>query len=104
MGEMADSFLNDIKDAAKNENVTDQLVEYAEDEIAPYWRAIAPVGDPAKDPHSGFYRDSIEVQRRGGKVYVVATDPKAHIIEWGSEKTPEFGCRAKVEAHFGQPF
>lgn len=67
---------------------------------AEYWRSIAPVGDPAVDPHSGAYRDSIHVEQDGDKVYVVASDNKAHWIEWGTETMDEFACRARTENHF----
>lgn len=58
-----------------------------------YWRRIAP-----RD--SGEYRDSIKVTVKGNDVSVGSDDPKANIIEYGSEDTPEFACRAQTQARF----
>lgn len=69
---------------------------------AEYWKSIAPVGDPAVDPHSGAYRDSIHVEQNGDQVYVVASDPKAHWIEFGTENMPEYAPRARTEIHFNE--
>lgn len=68
-----------------------------------YWRRIAPVGDPATDPHSGEYRDSIKVTVKGNDVSVGSDDPKAGYIEYGTggdSPTPEFACRARTQAKF----
>jgi hypothetical protein len=65
-----------------------------------YWRRIAPVGDPAIDPNSGTYRNSIKVTVDGNDVSVGSDDPKANIIEFGTEDTPEFACRAQTQARF----
>lgn len=66
---------------------------------ADYWQSIAPVGGP-DDPHAGDYRDSISVVVDGTDVAVLCESEYAHIIEFGSEDTPEFGCRARVEEYF----
>lgn len=68
-----------------------------------YWRRIAPVGDPAVDPNSGKYRDSIKVTVEGDDVSVGSDDPKAMYIEYGTGDpgpTPAFGCRAQTQAKF----
>lgn len=67
-----------------------------ETEVIPEWVKHSP-----KD--SGDYIDSVKVTKRarGGRGQVGATDPKANIIEYGSEDTPAFAPRAKTESHFG---
>lgn len=62
-------------------------------EAAEYAQSIAP-------EDTGAYRDSIVVEQSGDTVYVAFNDPAAHIIEWGSEDTPEYGIRARTEEHF----
>lgn len=63
------------------------------EQAAEYWRSVSPVDE-------GDYVESIEVVQDGPEVAVVAQDPKAHIIEWGSEDTPEFAPRTKTEEFF----
>lgn len=68
-------------------------------EIAEYWKGIAPVGDPAKDPHSGQYRDSIHVHEGKG-IAVIADAPNAWFVEYGTNNIHESACRARTEAYF----
>jgi hypothetical protein len=67
-------------------------------EGAEYWKSIAPVGDPKKDPHSGQYKKSIHVQERQG-VAVVADAPNAWFVEYGTNNISESACRARTEAY-----
>lgn len=69
-----------------------QELELAE-EAADYWRSISP-------EESGTYKDSIEVVQSGTDVAVVAQDPKANLIEFGSIHNPEYACRARTEEYF----
>jgi hypothetical protein len=67
-------------------------------EVKAYWQEIAP-----KD--TGKYAGSIRVRKVKDKDgtpmrRVTNTDPVAHIIEYGSNDTPKFGVRARVEGHF----
>lgn len=62
-------------------------------DAAEYARSIAP-------EETGAYRESIVVEQSGDTVYVAFNDPAAHIVEYGSEDTPEFAIRAKTEEHF----
>lgn len=86
------------KQLANDRDVNAQLDDFMEDEVVPVWRDNSPVD-------TGEYRDSIRVTKRarGGRGQVGATDPKANLIEYGTEDTPEFAPRAKTEAHFNQP-
>lgn len=68
-------------------------------EAADFWRGIAPVGDPAKDPHSGQYKDSIRVHQGKG-VAVIADAPNAWFVEYGTNGIHESACRARTEAVF----
>jgi len=90
----------EIDAALKSREVKDALIEFAE-EARDYWKSVSPVGDESTDPHSGEYRDSIEVTVDGDKMWVGTEVEYAHIIEYGSVDTPEFAPRAKTEAHFG---
>lgn len=64
-------------------------------EAANHAKSIAPVDE-------GDYRDGIQVRRRGNDVSVDFEDFKSHIIEYGSEHTPEFAVRARTEAHLDE--
>ncbi len=101
----ADKVIDDLDTKAVADTINnDAAIIAAKLELAQaaaeYWRSIAPVGDPADDPNSGAYRDSITVEQDGDNVYVVAKDYKAHWIEWGTETMDEFACRARTEEHF----
>jgi|SRR5581483_963993 len=89
--------VEDIDEDSRQE-INEAELELAE-QAAEFWRSIAPVGD-ANDPHSGQYRDSIQVQQQSGKVYVVTEDPIANLIEYGSAHNEEYACRARTEAQF----
>ena len=68
-------------------------------EAAEFWKSIAPVGDPAKDKHSGQYRDSIHVHE-GKAIAVIADAPNAWFVEYGTNGIHESACRARTEAVF----
>lgn len=72
-------------------------------QVVAVWKDYSPVGG-TDDPHPGLYRDSVRITKpaAGGKGQVGATVDYAHIIEYGSEDTPEFAPRAKTEAHFNR--
>lgn len=63
-------------------------------------QSIAPVGNPARDKHSGAYRDSINYEIHQGKsrmsLRIGARDQKAHWIEFGSKKMAKFGVLRKT--------
>lgn len=67
--------------------VAEQAVEY--------WKGIVP-----PNVLTGRYRDSIHVEQDGNKITVVASDQKAHWIEYGAEHTPEYAPRQKTDDHF----
>jgi hypothetical protein len=71
-----------------DDEVVKAKVDLAQDGVD-YAKSIAPVD-------TGYYRDHIEVQRRG------FNDPKAAIIEYGTEDNPAFAIRAKTENHFNE--
>ena len=82
----------DIADALKTQEVIAAEIDLAE-RAADYAKSIAP-------EESGDYIDAIHVVHDGDTVAVVFGDPAAHIIEYGSEDTPEFAVRARTEAYF----
>lgn len=57
-----------------------------------YARSIAPVSDDPSDPTPGSFRDSIHVEEDHdhGTWAIVADDPAAPYIEFGTEDTPAF--------------
>lgn len=59
------------------------------EEIRDTAKALAPV-------ESGAYRDSIQVVTQDGRIYVVVTDFKGHLIEWGTVDTPAFGVMRRA--------
>jgi hypothetical protein len=58
-----------------------------------YARSIAPVGDPATDPDSGAYRDSLWAEVQVGPSRMVlrvgSTDYKRYWIEHGAKHMPK---------------
>jgi hypothetical protein len=62
------------------------------DERAEFARSIAPVGDPATDPHPGQFRDSIEsdagIEDGIAVGRILTTDPVGLYIELGTSDTP----------------
>jgi hypothetical protein len=95
MASLEDFFdANDIAEWLHGDEVKQAKIALATEAVA-YWQDIAPV-------ESGEYRDSIHVAEYGDEVYAQADDPKAGIIEYGTEDTPEFACRARTEAYFNR--
>jgi len=88
----------------KDPEVRKEKLKVAE-EAAEFWRSIAPVGDPKKDPHSGQYKDSIKVieGKRGG-IAVGAMAPNAWFVEYGTNNIGEKACRARTEAVFKKKY
>jgi hypothetical protein len=82
----------DIAEWLQSDEVHQAKIELAA-EAAEYWQNIAPVD-------KGEYRDSIHVADYGDQVYAQADSPEAGYIEYGTEDTPEFACRARTEAYF----
>lgn len=65
--------------AATNAGMAD-VAEYVADE----WRRLAPVGDPATDPHAGRLRDSITVTRTDDGAHVSSDAPEWLFNEFGT--------------------
>lgn len=91
---MASDFIIALREHVRDdESITEAKLVMAR-EAAAYARSIAPVDE-------GDYRDGIQVGHRGASgVGVEFTDWKSHIIEFGSEDTPEFGIIARTADHF----
>jgi F420-0:gamma-glutamyl ligase-like protein len=88
------------RDAMNDPEINDAKIDLA-NRAAAYWKAIAPVGDPRTDPHSGAYRDSIHVEiGTDDVVRVVADTDYTYYIEYGSATVAEGAWRSKTEAHF----
>lgn len=91
--------LNDYFDQADIDRAmeTDPDVRKAKRELAEdavkFAQSKAPVDE-------GDYRNGIKVIEDGDEVGIGFTDPKSHIIEYGSEDTPEFGIMAQTQARF----
>ena len=81
---------------AESAEVDAGLGKFMADEVIPYWKSVSPV-------KSGKYAASVKVLKKakGGKGRVGATDFKAHWIEFGTVKTPEFAPMQKTAEHFG---
>ncbi|MBF6060511.1 HK97 gp10 family phage protein [Nocardia terpenica] len=86
-------------DFLKNSSIIHARLEEAGKEAVEYWKSIAPVNTDPGEPHilksgwvdnPGDYRDSIryEIVRNPTrmKVRVMATDYKAHWLEFGTVK------------------
>jgi hypothetical protein len=71
------------------------LDRFMAEEVIPAWVANSP-------EDSGDYKDSVMVKHpaKGGKGAVGTSIGYAHLIEYGSNDTPEFAPRAKVAASF----
>lgn len=78
--------------AMSSDEVLKAKIELAET-AAEYWRSISPV-------RTGAYRDSIQVDVDRDVVRVIAADDAASYIEFGTEDTPEWACRAQTSAKF----
>ena len=63
--------------------------------VAEYWKDLA-----LEHKDTGEYIDSINVVKDGDTVAVVASSDIAHILEFGSEDTPEYAFRARTESYF----
>jgi hypothetical protein len=88
-------FRKAIRESAEVNRGLDELAA----EVKSYWQEIAP-----KD--TGNYAAHTKVRKTkdkdGTPIRRVSNNhPAAHIIEYGSSKTPKFAVRAKVEGHFG---
>lgn len=97
---MADEIIDlesaDLGEIYKAINAMPEVIEAKlelANQAAEYAKAIAPV-------KTGKYRDSIHVRRGGNTVWVGFEAPHAHLVEYGTEDTPEFGIRAKTEEQF----
>lgn len=72
-----------------------QLNDFMEGEVVPAWVNNSPEDD-------GDYKRSVEVKYRadGGRGAVGTSIGYAHMIEYGTNDTPEFAPRAKAAASF----
>lgn len=91
--DITDMTAEQIADAVNADPAVVAAKRELADAAADYWRSVSPAD-------SGEYVDSVTVVQDGPSVAVVAKDPKAHIIEYGTTDTPEFAPRAKTEEHF----
>ncbi|AEK09624.1 hypothetical protein PBI_MOZY_10 [Mycobacterium phage Mozy] len=67
------------------------------DEVAAAWKQNSPVA-------SGDYRDLVQVTERStnkGRGKVGATDPQAHLVEFGSVHNDEYAPAQKTAKQFG---
>ncbi|AAN12407.1 hypothetical protein GUMBIE_9 [Mycobacterium phage GUmbie] len=67
------------------------------DEVVDAWKNNSPVG-------TGAYRDSVQVTERStnkGRGKVGATDPQAHLVEFGSAHNDEYAPAQKTAKQFG---
>lgn len=88
----------------KDPEVKAEKLRVAE-EAAEFWRSIAPVGDPKKDPHSGEYKDLIQViEGKHGGIAVGAMAADAWFVEYGTNGITEKACRARTEAVFNKKY
>lgn len=73
----------------------DELQRFMEDEVVPAWQQNSP-------DDSGDYKDSVEVKHpaKNGRGAVGTKIGYAHIIEYGSDKVPEYAPRARAAASF----
>lgn len=83
-----------IREDAEVQRGLDELAE----EVKAYWAQISPT-----DTH--IYQNSLVIRKRRDKDgnpvrRVTNTDPKANLLEYGTNDTPKFAVRAKVEAAF----
>lgn len=71
------------------------LQSFMEDEVIPRWVGFSP-------EDTGEYRESVMVKRpaNAGRGAVGSSNGYAHLIEYGSNDTPEFAPRAKTAASF----
>ena len=71
----------------------------AAEDVATRARDIAPVSDDPSDPTPGSFRDSIHAEDSDEGARVVADDPAAVYIEFGTAKDPPHGTlRQALEA------
>jgi hypothetical protein len=89
-GDLVDTIMVDIGEAA-NEGEFDDEIDAMMDEIVDIWRGNSP-------EDSGEYKESIRVVKtaEGGRGGVAATAEYSNIIEYGSERTPEFAPMRKT--------
>lgn len=73
----------------QNEEMEPVLRAYAQGAV----NKIRSVSPPAV--RSGAFRDSLKVKSQDGKVYIVSTDRKAHLLEFGTYRAPAFAPMRK---------
>lgn len=81
-----------VDEALKADEIKRGKVELAE-KTADVLRSFIP-------EDTGESREAVKVVDEGDDVKVLWDSPIAHILEYGSEDTPEFAPRAKTEAYF----
>lgn len=93
--ELAGEISAQIDAEIANGEYDGQLQQFMENEVVPAWVNASP-------EDSGDYKDSVEVKHpaANGKGAVGTSIGYAHLIEYGSVDTPEFGPRAKAAASF----
>jgi hypothetical protein len=81
--------------------VSEMLLKKAT-EVMERAKDIAPVGDPATDPHSGRYRNGFRVEvrynalRRRPEAVVINDSPEALMVEKGTSNNEPFNVLARA--------
>lgn len=86
-----------LDDFDKLPEVNAGVNEVMDTEVVPAWVANSP-------RQSGAYVDSVKVTERSttkGRGRVGATAPHAHLVEFGTEHTPEYAPAEKTAQQFG---
>lgn len=94
--------------AAEAPEVREHLDQVIDSGVS-FARGTAPVGESAKDPHPGQFKNSIHSAdipdvhgMPAGRI--VSDDPNAGYIEFGTEKTPEHGTFAQTRVYLESEF
>ena len=93
--QLAAEISEQINAAIKNGDYDGELQTFMEDEVVPRWVSFSP-------EDSGDYKESVMVKHpaKGGRGAVGTSIGYAHLIEYGSNDTPEFAPREKTAASF----
>ena len=89
--DLAAQFADDIAEAVEAGEFDDALDEFMSGTVVDTWRENSP-------EDSGEYKDSVEVIKpaEAGKGRVGATVDYANLVEYGTDKTPEYAPRART--------
>lgn len=89
--DLASQFADDLAGAVSAGEFDEQLNEFMSGTVVDTWRENSP-------EDSGTYKDSIEVidPAQAGKGRVGATVEYSNLVEFGSDRVPEYAPRAKT--------